>query len=157
MSWSVARDVKRRLEFHPNKWMVAIALLWVIAASWPQLVKGVPGGFWLTVESVHVHDAPHGIAPRMSVSRTIHHDFTATWIAEVEQETSFGFVVLPQCTGTGTQNYRTENRLPERLDLDWWTFPVKCRPEPGRYRVDTSWTLSTGQVIRQPSNIFTVY
>lgn len=154
MSWSIA---KRRIEVHPNTWMMAIALLWVIAASWPQVIKGLPASYWLTVTSVHVHDAPQGIAPRMSVIRTIHRDFSATWVAEVEQETSFGFVVMPECTAGMKQNYRIENKLPERLDLDWWTYPVKCRPKPGRYRVDTSWTLTTGQTVRYASNIFTVY
>lgn len=145
-----------------------VARVWVVAlilcVSWyygSSLISTLtPASAYLDVRSVHVDDATIGVPPKMQVDRAINHNFHGRWNVDVERMTADGrFVQVCQAHGEG--NYATDNDLPEDLDLDWWTYPVKCTPTvPGKYRVETVWVieLASGltKEVRIISNTFEV-
>lgn len=119
----------------------------------------MPAKHWLHVESLHVYDAREGEAPYMHVVREIRRPFTAEWHATVrivsDGTNSFA------CLAEGKAAYATDARFPPELTLDWWTFPTKCRPPPGRYRLDTTWTIKPPgypeKELTVRSNVFEVH
>lgn len=98
-----------------------------------------PASAWLEVERVYVADASVNSSPIMQVDRTINQSFRGYWIAEVQRKFPSGFATI--CTAEGKNLYAPGEGLPESLDLDWWTWPQECRPEPGTYRVATNWQI----------------
>jgi hypothetical protein len=94
---------------------------------------------WLEVKSVTVHPTIEGRTPVMTVERAIHREFVGEWSATVRRSTPEGFQIA--CSATGSTDYLPGARLPTQLDLDWWTFPVRCNLKAGTYRVDTTWTV----------------
>jgi hypothetical protein len=118
-----------------------------------------PASWWVDVQSVYVHDTSEGTPPEMDVVRIVNRPFYARWLVEVERETPDGWtVVCPPMAGENS--YDPSNVLPKPLTLDWWTWPAECRPEAGRYQVETRWTIvspfwpNKEVVIR--SNTFTI-
>jgi hypothetical protein len=113
---------------------------------------------WYDVQSVVVLDAPEGQVPRMSVTRFIHKPFTAEWVATVRALTTDGLVTM--CVGTGRSQYLPEAKLPSDIDLTWW-LGKPCPLTPGKYKVDTHWTLEIPgyqgpREVTARSNIFVV-
>ena len=140
----------------PIKMAASVLVVWLMLAAIPRLEELLPRSWWFQVWSVHVEDTVEGGDPAMAVVRTIHRPFKADWIAEVERWHNGRFTSIPSCTGRGTNNYSPDNDLPDPLHLSWWIYPANCSLLPGRYRVETVWTLSHGQEVRQLSNVFEV-
>lgn len=133
-------------------WIAATALLVVADRFWPS-------SWWFEVYSAHVEDARAGTSPQMTVERYIHRPFLATWRVELEREVApgvFEFVTK----ASGENSYTVESKLPDPLFMDWWTYPVTWDIAPGRYRIETCWTIQPDAV--QPrrlcatSNTFTI-
>ena len=62
-----------------------------------------------------------------------------------------------ECSAVSESDYRPDTVLPPNLDLNWWTFPIKCDLQPGAYIVDTSWTFHVmffERTVRAVSNVF---
>lgn len=94
---------------------------------------------YMIVQEVRVSDSVVGIAPTMDAKRKIIKPFRGTWLAEVNKQGEFGWTAV--CSATGTNYYEPGDNLPDKLDLDWWTYPTKCNLGPGKYRVETVWTI----------------
>lgn len=118
----------------------------------------LPASLWLEVRSIQVLDSTAGVSPRMIVDRTVSQPFQGDWIVTVLEVTDEGYE--PVCTAPGASDYDPENRLPNDLDLDWWTFPTQCRLDPGKYIVRTVWVIHAypgiDKTVRAVSGIFTV-
>lgn len=95
---------------------------------------------WLVVRNVKIFDTIEGISPKMEVSRVVRKPFRGQWLAEVSAIHPDGSVSAV-CAGSGQNRYEPEDKMPPNLDLDWWTYPIKCNLPVGRYYVDTVWTL----------------
>jgi hypothetical protein len=114
---------------------------------------------WLQVKSIAVHDSEEGQPVVLSVDRTIRQPFIGEWSATVRQSTPEGFVI--QCSATGKGHYSPSAVLPKPLTLDWWTMPVRCALPPGRYRLETLWTVQPQgypeKNLLVTSNFFTIH
>lgn len=142
--------------------MTARSWLAIIVGGWVAVI--IASSFYgdrddfLVVRKVHVHDAIEGQAPRMVVDRTIRQRFRGTWIVDVSRREGAGFVAV--CSGSGQNNYVPGDQLPANLDLDWWTYPVRCNLPPGCYEVDTVWTIRPPDLpameVRRVSNEFCI-
>jgi hypothetical protein len=141
---------------------VAFTVAGVLCALWLSVqIDGVrranaPATDWLEVDSVTVHDAVEGQAPTMAVQRTIRQPFFAEWTVTV-RNISDGSISFA-CIAEGRADYAVDAKLPSPFTADWWTFPTKCRPPPGRYRLDTHWRIHPDRYpekqIRVQSNEF---
>ena len=123
-----------------------------------QVKRSAPAENWMDVKSVVVHPAFEGAPPLMTVGLIVKQKFVGEWSATVRRFTHDGTEVV--CTATGKNEYKSESMLPKNLNLDWWTFPVKCQLPVGTYRVDTVWTIKPDgypekHLIRD-SNVFEV-
>jgi hypothetical protein len=117
-----------------------------------------PATDWLNVRSVVVHPSIEGKPPVLSVEREIRKEFFGEWSATVRRSTEDGFVIA--CAATGANEYQTDAALPRPVNLDWWTFPVKCDLSAGIYRLDTVWKINASgypeKHMTVRSNLFTV-
>lgn len=114
-------------------WIAAVAV--IIAAD-----RFAPVSIWFEVGKIEVMDADQGTAPVMHVERTINYPFFGHWSVELEREgQNGGFVYVTRASGEN--KYAKDARLPDPLNMDWWTYPMQLRPEPGRYRLETCWTV----------------
>lgn len=121
----------------------ALTVLWAGVLLWAGAVAALPTSLWLDVRSVEVDNTQHGHKPILKVERYISQNFNGRYTVDVEQMSEEGsFHVV--CTASGRTNYRTDASFPDPLDLDWWTYPVKCDLAPGVYRIDTSWEITVG-------------
>jgi hypothetical protein len=136
--------------------LLVIGVAWMMLLTYDQAPRLLPASYWFEVESVHIVDADEGDSRIIVVERLIKRDFDATWHAEVERWNRGGFTLIQSCTANGRNSYSTDNALPNPVTLDWWLFPVQCELPPGQYRLDTTWTLSTGQKVRAVSNTFKI-
>lgn len=140
-----------------RRWWIIILLGWAAIFAYSELLQirqtglelqrleeqnrrdHAPATDWLRVDTLHVYDAWEGEAPYMHVDRTILRPFRGEWHATIrvvsDGTNSFA------CMAEGRAAYAIDARLPPNLTLDWWTWPEKCRPPPGRYRFDTTWTI----------------
>ena len=112
-----------------------VGVLFVLYILW----AGIPASLWIDVGSVTVADAIEGEAPKLVVDRTVKRSFAGLRQVELEKKGTRGFVQIDKAVGG--DNYRPDNELPEDLDMDWWTAPKQFRPLPGRYRIETCWTV----------------
>lgn len=147
------------LRLSETTWWKSLFVAWAVLIAMPAFERIIPASYWFTVDSVHVFDTQAGADPVLTVKRHITRPFKATWLVEVERETSKK-TFFAVCTGQGTNLYRTDNELPEgeALNLEWW-IGKRCNLRPGRYRIDTQWTFVNqgGQAVRAVSNVFTVH
>lgn len=118
-----------------------------------------PAWWWFEVRSVYVHDAVEGSTPLLEVDRTIHREFRGRWIATVMREGPDGFHVF--CTARGANDYSPDARLPQPLDLNWWTWPTVCILPAGRYQLRTLWTIDPvwlpARELRIATNLFSIH
>jgi hypothetical protein len=114
-------------------WSLAVFLLLIADRFWPT-------SYWFSVAETHVDDAEACRPPTMRVDRTIHRDIYMTWTVELEKVLADGSTQFVR-RATGENNYRTSSRLPDNLDMDWWTYPQKWCIQPGVYHIETCWTL----------------
>lgn len=140
-------------------WVIVLGWLWVLSVA--AIQSATPAEAYLDVISVTVDDAPVGQVPKMHVDRVIKQNFVGRWVAEVEIISSQSAFIY-QCGSFGEATYNIENKLPEPLTLDFWTWPIKCTPTvPGSYRVETTWTIQLPggleKYVHKVSNIFTIY
>lgn len=142
--------------------MTARSWLAIIVGGWVAVIiassfYGDPDD-WLVVRKVNISDATEGQSPRMDVDRVIRQRFRGTWLADVSRREGAGYVAV--CSGSGQSNYVPGDQLPVNLDLDWWTYPVRCHLPPGCYEVDTVWTIRPPSVppmeVRAVSNEFCI-
>ena len=121
----------------------------------------IPNSYWFTVARVHVMDSTVGTPPTMIVAREVMRPFRGHWIATVkkaEDETKTS-AYYKECSSISESDYRPETVLPPKINLDWWTFPIKCDLQPGTYIVDTSWTFHVmffERTVRAVSNVFII-
>lgn len=145
------RIFKLSIKFAP--W---IALLLLSPYFW------LPTSYWFDVDYVRVANTVVGVSPALTVSRTIHRPFVASWAATVRKVESEDGVArfVTTCAATGRTNYIPEASFPKGLNLDWWTFPVHCLLDKGQYIMTTVWTINLlGGIERDvvvPSNVFMV-
>lgn len=100
-----------------------------------------PASLWLEVDSVFVDESIVGDQPTMKVERTIHRDFTGSYVVDVEKRNDNGFYTIV-CSSFSSVNYNSDAKFPDPITLDWWTFPITCDLGEGTYRVETSWTVN---------------
>jgi hypothetical protein len=157
----VAASFTCRPRLKEMHWFLAIMGLFVLMAGTAQFNRLLPASHWLEVTGLHVHDTAAGTSPKMRVDRVIHRPFQADWIVTVMRENWSGNGFSTFCTARGGNDYRPGAQLPDTLDLDWWTWPVRCDLPPGRYRVKTLWRLTLPENVvkdvRVTSNIFSVW
>jgi len=141
-----------------HAWDLFIFAGWAGIVLFAAISAAIPASEWMEVRSVHVEDSVAGANPQMQVDRTIKSDFVGNWLVEVERDYGAGFGLF--CSARGEAAYRQDAVLPTPLYLDWWTYPVKCILPAGRYRVETTWTISPELVptktVRSLSNVFNV-
>ena len=144
----------------PKVWDASVIIVAAGAIAWMAIASVLPSSLWLEVRSVYVSDTVAGDVPLMQVDRTIHADVRGEYRVEVQRFERGGWLNI--CAGEGRANYHHDAVLPDPLTLDWWTYPATCSPSltPGRYRIETRWTLfpdiAPPREVRVLSNIFTV-
>lgn len=149
-------------------WLVGGTLAFFAAfIAGPALVPLVmPMSWYYDFRSITVSDTVAGVAPRVIVDRTIKQDFRGRRDVEILRAEGSEFVVWWHCGPHGTQwrPYRTNEKLPDDMDLDWWQDIPPARPcplPPGTYKVNTvvyakSW-LGAELSVSIDSNTFTVF
>jgi hypothetical protein len=134
-------------------WFVFLMLVLVTCLTMP------PTWWWFEVRSVFVHDAVEGSTPLLVVDRTIHREFRGRWIATVMREGEGGFYTF--CTARGENDYSPDARLPQPVDLNWWTWPTVCILPAGRYQLRTLWAIDPvwlpSRELRIATNVFSIY
>ena len=151
-----ARSFSRAVILETAPWLVVAGLAITHLVQWTRDVT--PASAWFEVNGVTVSNAQVGQPIIMNVSRTIHAPFHARWVATVRRIRDDGLELA--CSSSGENDYRTANVLPKPLTLDWWTHPIVCKLEPGRYRLDTLWLLDVQgypvKTVSAQSNIFEI-
>jgi hypothetical protein len=137
-------------------WLFLGIFAWMYGRDLSQQLTGTES--WYEVQSVVVLDAHVGEVPKMEVTRFVRKPFTAEWVATVRRLTMEGLETV--CVGTGKSRYIPESRTPANLTLSWW-LDKECPLTPGKYKVDTIWTLDVPgyrgpREVTSRSNIFTV-
>lgn len=140
------------------RWFVLVTGCWAILFWFSGFAQLMPASHWFRVDRVEVRDAPAMTPPPMVVERQILRPFRATWVVTVMREGSSGFYTF--CTARGENDYLPDNALPDSMTLDWWTWPHQCHLPPGRYMVNTVWSLHPAgyptKEVRIRSNAFTM-
>jgi hypothetical protein len=112
---------------------------------------------WMVVRNVAVPDFVEGTDPLITYSREIRKPFIGEWLVEVHQA---GSADTAPCYGSGRNRYEVDEVIPEGGVLLSWFIGTKCSLPPGKYILDTTWTiLADGyppKEIRYLSNPFTV-
>lgn len=144
-------------------WMPVIVGGWIAMAAASSILEIkrdlAPASDWLAVSEIHVYDAWAGEAPFISVDREIKQPFHGEWFVTVRRVSdgtnSFA------CLAEGRADYATDARIPPNSTMDWWTYPARCRLDPGRYRMDTQWRIHAQgfpeKVARARSNTFEIH
>lgn len=138
-----------------SNWLYVIVMGWIILAGLPL----IPASIWFDVRKVHVDDGVIGVPPSMDVDRTINFAFRGHWTTTVMRDNGDGRY-FTYCYSNGENDYQPDNALPVDVNLNWWTWPVKCDLPAGRYRLNTLWTLEIPflpqKKVRVASNSFTI-
>ncbi len=143
---------------HKRTWPAFIVVGWLAILAISVWHANMPASSWFDVSKVYVFDSVEGETPGMIADRTIRKSFHAQWVVTVYRKGARGF--FPYCVSTGTNSYDVDDVLPDRLDLDFWTWPVRCQLPEGQYQVRTRWIINpvgyAMREVRANSNIFTV-
>jgi len=137
---------------HLTFWfMLALIAFWGVAYVWPP-------SWFLSVDSIFVHNSMSRQEVYMRVDREIKRPFIARWDVLVREVDSKGSQVV--CSSSGGGDYTPDGKLPNPLTLSWWTSGACETLAPGVYYVSTVWTIEGGglpdKVIKVESNIFEV-
>jgi hypothetical protein len=139
-------------------WWPIIIVGWIWVTAWVLVHHYSPGSWWLAVHRIEVKDSAVGRSPIMIVERTIRRPFYARWTVTVMRRGDAGFSTY--CTAHGQNDYRPSNALPDRTDLDWWTWPTRCALPRGEYIVNALWRIEPQgypvKEVRVSSNSFTI-
>ncbi len=101
----------------------------------------MPVSYWVVIDGVEVQERVCvGETANMTVKRYVRNDYIADWRVELEEIVGEGRRVFVD-VARGTNTVQTANIYPFDLTLDWWTYPVQFRPKPGKYLIETCWTL----------------
>jgi hypothetical protein len=93
------------------------------------------------VRSLHVSDSRFGEPIPITIERSIHKPFDATWTVNIRKWDG-GWV--SECIASGAQSYKPDAILPRNPTLFWWTWG-RCHPlQPGKYELQTVWQVSPG-------------
>lgn len=112
---------------------------------------------WFVVRNVAVPDFVQGSDPLITYSREVREPFIGDWIVEVHKEGDGEFQF---CYGSGRSRYEANEELPSAGVLLSWFIGAKCDFTPGKYFLDTTWTIRAQgypeKTVRFVSNPFTV-
>jgi len=148
--------VARRFFLELFPWIVVLFV--GISYASHELKESASGARWFDVVSITVADSKVGDPIVMRVERVIYSRFHASWIVSVRRVDKDGLELA--CVAAGESDYLPEAKLPQPLTLDWWTYPVTCNLNPGKYRIDTVWRLDPQgypqKVVAASSNVFEV-
>lgn len=120
-----------------------------------------PASNWFEVRSVFIEDSTAGVSPLMKVDRTVAKPFRGEWHVTIRQMVNGGdgYAV---CIAEGASDYSAAASFPppDKFNLDWWMYPIKCNLGPGRYRAYTLWRIFPDgypeKQVRATSNTFTI-
>jgi len=133
--------VEKRLVFLEKSWLKAILGFWIVLISFSVIndisKDYVPVENWYEIRSVYVADADYPNSPSMVIDRTIHEAVRGNWIVTVMKQREDSDQFFLHCTAVGTADYTPKNVLPLTVDLDWWTWPLKCELPVGTYYIST--------------------
>lgn len=128
----------------------------------------LPPSAWFQVHEVFVPDFTEGENPMILYDRIIREEFRGFFVVEVQRQLENG-LWFADCSGSGVNDYTPEDALPQAADtpgnyvtLDWFINRAgsPCRPEPGEYRLRTSYELSRPnwpvKTTLNISNVFTI-
>lgn len=131
------------------RWSIGLLIAWAALLGASSVQQALPASFWFAPGATLVENAREGECPMMVFEREIKRPFQADWVVTILRERRDGNGFRTFATFEGGNDYRPENELPQALDLP-----------PGRYRVNTLWTLelpSGGtREIRRTSNTFQI-
>lgn len=102
----------------------------------------LPAESWLTVNEVFVPNFAAGTDPEIIYDRTIHENFSAFWIAEVQHPNDNGLWTTV-CTGNGVNEYDPSEVIPNNtVRLLWFTNGTCGKLRPGSYRIKTTYAMT---------------
>lgn len=123
------------------------------------LSRGEDPADYFQVKRIDIPDAKPDEAVVLDVDRKILKPFKSSWVVEVGKlDEKLGGYSL-HCSGSGQNIYRPDNVLPAVVTLSWWLGHDRCKLPPGRYRVETAWSLGlekSSPVVEATSNVFRV-
>lgn len=133
------------------KWTVTILVMWAVLGSFAVYRASLPASYWFDVQQTSVRYDPavtDGCYP-MEVDRDINRPFFGEWVVTIMRKNDkSGFYTY--ITFQGSIDYRPENKLPDNLNLCWWTWSKELGVTlenhsislpPGIYRIHTLWKL----------------
>lgn len=146
------------LSAKPLFWWVILPLAIIVyTAAWL-----TPATWWYQPVSLMVGDVLEGGDPIISVKRNIKRSFQGQYTASVWRDPSDGHVA---CAGSDTIRYKGGLFGPHDAPLTQWADDPWCgNLEPGRYHLETCWTvlrpfygIVPGKTVCAVSNIWTVF
>lgn len=126
--------------------LFAVMLSFIVV---PFAQRMVPVGWWFELHSLVVSDVEKGQCPTIDAIRTIHQPVTGSWIVEIRKVDEATGDWEPFASGSGTNDYTPDDRLPRVITLEWWTGKNVCPLPPGEYYIVTTWTF-TPTLLRPP-------
>ena len=155
----MAEQMKQFVSRHAIPFFMALVIVALLFIAWPQSasfkLEREPASHWFTVERFQVPDFVTGTNPTIEFERTIKRSALGDWLVEVQLVTG-GF--YNKCSGSGTANYKPEDRLPDPVDFGWFVGGCLDIP-PDTYRLEARWDLCIGRIcktIEATSNHFQV-
>lgn len=133
-------DIVRRL-FNAATWTGPTAL--ALSMGWLLFLVIVffwPASYWIEVKSVRVLDTYANQPVHLLVDQRIRRDFHGTWLTHVRVQRLNGGDEL-FCPSAGIGYYKKAEVLPSAVTLGWWTGGECETLPPGRYVVETTWTV----------------
>lgn len=150
------------------RWTATILVGWAALAGLVVTQKSLPPVWWMEAGQIVVSDGTTAdVCLPMEFDRTFHRNFYADWVVTIMRRNATGGYYTFE-TFRGSNDYRTENELPDDLDLCWWTWSKdlgvpypdhKVQLPVGTYRVHTLWKLRVDggtREIRRKSIQFTI-
>ena len=135
-------------------WFYLVVTGWVYVA----ISALTPATLWLRIDHVSVHDTVVGTSPEVDLGREIVRPFKGEWVVTVQRLGGRGFYT--DCVATGSRDFRPDDAMPDRVTLDWLSWPVRCELGPGVYRMKVLWTIDAPLLpqkkTRATSNVFIV-
>ena len=117
-----------------------------------------PAEYWMEVRKVHIDDGRESAKLNIIVDRTISRPVNMSWLITIRQWTDGDWENV--CSMRSFASFIKSQRLPRGLTLGRWTGGV-CHPlVPGRYIMNTTWTILLpglpDRVVSVDSNVFEV-